>query len=149
MFHSVPFNVRGNAEKGREMLDRLFEIAMDQPFNPVGRVKGALSSFRVDVTESDSAYEFVAELPGFTKEEIKVSYDEERNHLTISAERPEMDSDGLKFLCRERRTGKFQRVFYVDEIAEDETRVSYDAGLLKIILPKSFVGKNQKVFDIE
>ncbi|MBR2214326.1 MAG: Hsp20 family protein [Selenomonadaceae bacterium] len=149
MFHSIPFNIRGNADKGRELLDRLFEFAMEQPLNPVGRVKGALSSFRVDVTDTESAYELVAELPGFTKEEIKVGYDEERHHLTISAERPETETEGLKFLCRERRTGKFQRVFYVDEIAEDEAKVSYEQGLLKIVLPKAFGGKNQKIFDIE
>lgn len=148
MFHNIPFNLRGEAERGREVLERVIDFAMDQPFNPIGRVSGALSSFRVDVTEGEGVYEFYAELPGFGKEEITVSYDADKHHLTISAERPEVELEATRYLCRERRSGKFERVFYVDDIAEDEVAVSYEQGLVHIVLPKRMPEKNCKVFDI-
>ena len=147
MFRSMPFNIKGNAEKGRELIEKVMEFAMDQPFNPIGRVSGALSSFRVDVTEDEGKYEVFAELPGFTKEEITVSYDEEC-HLSISAERLDVEDDEVKYLCRERRTGKFERVFYIDDIAADEVSVSFENGVLHVILPKATEDKNKKVFDI-
>jgi len=147
MFRNIPFSMRSNAEKGREMLEKVMDFALEQSFHPLGKVSGALSSFRVDVVESEGRYEFFAELPGFAKEEITVSYDEDCR-LSISAERPDEGEEGMKYLCRERRTGKFERMFYIDGIASDEASVSFENGVLHIVLPKATDGKNKKVFDI-
>ena len=147
MFRNIPFNIKGNAEKGREVLEKVMDFALDQSFNPRGKVTGALASFRVDVLEVEGRYEVFAELPGFSKEEITVSYDEEC-HLTISAERLEVEDEAVKYLCRERRTGKFERAFYIDDIAEDEVNASFENGILHIILPKAAEGRNKRVFDI-
>ena len=146
MFRLMPFNLKENAERGREALERVLEFAMDQPMNPIGRVSGALSSFRVDVIDTEDRYEVFAELPGFTKEEITISYDEDR-HFTISAERMESEIP-LKYLCHERRTGKFERSFYVDDIAQEQVSASFENGVLHVILPKQQGGKGHTVFDI-
>ena len=150
MFRVQPFNIRSNAEKGREVLEKVFDVAMDQPFNPFGKVSGALSSFRVDVTENDDRYEIYAELPGFTKEEITVSYDDS-NRLAISAQHIVEDDEenpDIKYICRERKRGKFEREFFVDDVASDETSVSFENGLLHIVLPKLNADRNKKIFDI-
>lgn len=36
MFRTVPFNIRENAERGREVLEKALEFAAEQPFNPLG-----------------------------------------------------------------------------------------------------------------
>ena len=146
MFRMMPFNLKDNAERGREVLERVLEFAMDQPMNPIGRMSGALSSFRVDVIDEEDRYEVFAELPGFTKEEITISYDED-NHFSISAERLPSEL-GLKYLCHERRTGKFERNFYIDDIVSDQVTASFENGVLHVILPKQPNGKGQTVFDI-
>ena len=146
MFRLMPFNLKNNADKGREFVDRMLEMAFDQSHNPLGRVSGALSHFKVDVIDADDRYEIQAELPGFAKDEITVSYSEEK-YLTISAERAEADL-GLKYLCRERRSGKFERSFYIDDINDEATSVSYENGLLRIVLPKESANVGKKVFDI-
>lgn len=146
MFRMMPFHVKDNAERGREVLERVLEFAMDQPLNPIGRVSGALSSFRVDVIDTEDRYEIFAELPGFTKEEITISYDED-HHFTISAERLPSELE-LKYLCHERRTGKFERSFFIDDIASDQVTASFENGVLHVILPKQ-QGKGQTVFDID
>ena len=146
MFRLMPFNIKENAERGRDALERLLEFAMAQPLNPVGRVSGALASFRVDVIDTEDRYEVFAELPGFTKDEITISYDENK-HLTISAERLESELP-IKYLCHERRTGKFERSFYVDDIAKDEVSVSFENGVLHVILPKRRDTQGQTIFDI-
>ena len=149
MFRVQPFNIReGYAEKGREVLEKFFDAAVEQPFNPLGKVSGALSSFRVDVTETDDKYELYAELPGFTKEEITVSYDD-NSRLTVSAQHIVEDEDeSVKYVCRERKRGKFEREFLVDDIADDEVGVSFENGLLHIVLPKLAADRNKKIFDI-
>lgn len=149
MFREIPFHarVRENAEKGRELFEKVMEVAADQCGNPIGRVTGALSSFRVDVIDAESAYEIFAELPGFNKEDLKVSYDENSNYLTIKAVRPENEMD-VKYLCRERREGEYARTFYIDDIDKEKVNVSYDNGILHIILPKVQEDENGTVFDI-
>ena len=147
MFRTVPFNIRENAERGREVLEKALEFAAEQPFNPLGRVSGALSSFRVDVADGEAAYDLVAELPGFYKEQITVSYDD-NNYLKIKAERPESDMN-IKYLCHERRSGAFERTFMIDGIDKDGVSVSYENGVLHIVMPKLQAKENRTIFDID
>ena len=70
MFRAVPFNLRENAERGYDVLEKVLSYAAEQSLNPLGKVSGALSSFKVDVIETETAYELFAELPGFYKEQI-------------------------------------------------------------------------------
>ena len=42
----------------------------------------------------------------------------------------------LKYLMRERRTGRFERSFAVDGIKWEESAASMENGILKIVLPK-------------
>ncbi len=146
MFRLMPFNIKENAERGREVLERVLDFAMDQPMNPVGKVSGALASFRVDVIDTEDSYEVFAELPGFTKEEITIAYDEDR-HFVISAERLEPEIP-LKYICHERKTGKFERSFYVDDIDQDQVSADFENGVLHVILPKTASRKDRTIFDI-
>ena len=147
MFRSMPFNIRENAERGRELLEKAIEFMADQPCNPIGRVSGALSSFRVDVVDVGGRYEIFAELPGFRKDQITVSYNA-NCCLNIKAERPESELEA-KYLCRERRTGDFERSFQIDDVVEKDVTVSYDNGILHIVLPKVPEEENRTVFDID
>lgn len=148
MFRNISFNFKGNAEKGRDAIEKIMDLAIDQTLNPKGKVSGALAPFRVDCLDTDTKYEIIAELPGFTKDEITVSYDEE-HQLSISAEHAqEVEEDDVRYACRERRTGKLERMFYVDGIASDHVSVSLENGILTVILPKENPDKNKKIFDI-
>ena len=148
MFRNIPFNLKGNADKGRDAIEKFMDLALEQTFNPKGKVSGALAPFRVDCLESEARYEIIAELPGFTKEEITVAYDEE-HQLSISAEHAtQVEEEGVKYVCRERRSGKVERLFYIDGIVADQVSVSLENGILTVILPKETPDKNKKVFDI-
>ena len=46
MIRSIPFNFRNNAEKTRDTVERVVDFIMEQPLNPIGKVTGALASFR-------------------------------------------------------------------------------------------------------
>ncbi len=146
MFRIIPFNLRNNAEKGREVLDNLLDTLMEQPMHPFGKVSGALSSFRVDVMDTGDAYEIRAELPGFSRDEISLAY-EENKYLVIRAERPE-PSEGVRYVCHERRTGKFERSFMVDDIAEQSIKAEFSNGILRVILPKEKSEKERTIIDI-
>lgn len=92
-----------------------------------------------DIKESDKGYELEMDLPGFKKEEIKASI--ENGYLIISAEKglekDEKESEGKKYICRERYTGSCQRAFYVgDDIEKDDIKASFKHGILHLAIPK-------------
>ena len=153
MFGLVPFNFGGKAAKGKDPWDRFTEAFFDQPLlNPLQKVSVAFSSFKVDVKETAEAYQVTAELPGFNKEDITVSY--EQKYLTIAAIHDEENEieEGEKYICRERHSGKMERSFYIDDVEEDHIRAEFKEGILKISLKKIFADKiigPQKTIKIE
>ena len=136
MFRVLPFNIKSNVERGRDFLGTIVESLVDQPLHPLERAGGLLFPFRVDVIELEDRYEIHAELPGFLKEEITLTY-EEQQYLTIQAERSEPQMAG-RYIAHERRSGKFERSFQVDGIDETGIEASFtnENGVLRVILPK-------------
>jgi len=149
MFSILPFNFRSNAEKGKESVERFMDYVMEQPLNPINKVSGAFSSFRVDVKECEDSYIVFAELPGFEKEDITLAY-EGNKYLVISTRQgeEEQDTDG-RYICRERRVGKFERSFYIDNISEEEITAEFKNGILVVTLPKYKPEVPKKIIDIK
>ena len=79
-------------------------------------------------------YAIEAELPGVLKEDVSLTYEDDK-YLTIAVEVPERENH-LKYLMRERRTGRFERSFAVDGIKWEESAASMENGILKVVLPK-------------
>ena len=149
MFRTIPFSFKSNAqEKSREFLDRFWDFAMEQAHNPVGRAASVIFPFRVDAIETADRYELFAELPGFTKNDITVAYEGE-SRLTIRAERQEPETEDVRYICRERRTGTFERSFEIDGIDKEGVSVSFENGVLHVVLPKVHDDANKTVFDIK
>ena len=134
MIRSIPFNFRNNAEKTRDTVERVVDFIMEQPLNPIGKVTGPLASFRCDILDEENFYEIEAELPGVRKEDVSLTYENDK-YLTIAVEVPERE-ERLKYLLRERRTGRFERSFAVDGIKWEESAASMENGILKVVLPK-------------
>ena len=100
-----------------------------------------------DIKESDKGYELEMDLPGFKKEEIKASI--ENGYLIISAEKglekDEKESEGKKYICRERYTGSCQRSFYVGEyLRQEDIRASFQNGILTLFVPKEDKTKTEE-----
>ncbi len=119
---------------GRHSLDGFFDD-VERSFFP--EEQRQLPIFRTDIRDEGDYFVLEAELPGFRKEDIDV--DLQDGVLTISAKRSESrenkDEKG-RYVCRERRTGSFQRSFDVSGIRENGISASYDNGVLRLTLPK-------------
>ena len=130
MFELIPFDrtIRHmtNFDPFRE-LDN-----MERSFFGNGSV---VSAFRTDVSDTGDAFKLEAELPGFSKDDIKI--DIENDCLTISAERKFDDEDKKKnFVKRERFYGSYSRSFDVTGIDTDAIEASYNDGVLILTMPK-------------
>ena len=90
----------------------------------------------VDVKETDNSFVLSADIPGLTKNDIKINVTSKR--LEISGERSlETDQENDNYHYRERRFGSFDRSFNLpDTIDEDKISASFKNGILSIQLPK-------------
>jgi HSP20 family protein len=92
---------------------------------------------KVDVSEKDSEYRVLAEIPGVKKDEIQV--DIEGDVVTISAEtRAEKDvKEGERVIHSERYYGKLSRSFRLgQEVDQTKANAKYTDGVLELVLPK-------------
>lgn len=94
---------------------------------------------KTDVKETDQGYELEMDLPGFTKDEVKVSL--ENGYLTIQAakglDQDEQEKDTGRYIRRERYAGACERSFYVGEnMVEEDIKGEFKHGILKLFIPK-------------
>ena len=97
---------------------------------------------KTDIKEDDAGYELEMDLPGFKKDEIKVSLNE--GYLTITAakglDQDEQDKETGKYIRKERFAGACERSFYVgDELTEKDIKAKFKHGILKLTIPKKEV----------
>jgi HSP20 family protein len=131
-------------------INRLFDDNLRFLRAPEGTFTQGDGAFPVDIKDTPEAIQVLAELPGFNKEDIKVSFS--GNMLHIKGERSrEAKEEGANFLRVERSYGSFSRSFSVDvPIKTSEIKASYQDGVLKINLPKQDdVVKKEIYVDIE
>ncbi len=114
--------------------NRDFFDALDDFFRPMFYDE-KFDSMRTDIRETDAGYELDIELPGFTKEEIKISL--ENGYLTVGAEKTEKEEDKkVRYLRRECRLS-CRRSYYVgEEVEKDKVKARYENGILFLALPK-------------
>jgi HSP20 family protein len=99
----------------------------------------------VDVSETESAFQIRAELPGVDKNDIKLSVED--GVLTISGRREqEKDETGIRYHRRERVSGSFARSFTLpDSVDEQKVAAEFKNGVLTVSLPKSEKAKPKSI----
>lgn len=92
---------------------------------------------KVDIKEVDNGYELKMDVPGFSKEEIKVEYREGYLELEGTHEENKETKEEGHYIRKERSYGSFKRSFYVGDIDESEIRGSFKDGMLQLHVPKA------------
>ena len=94
---------------------------------------------KTDIKETDDGYELIVDLPGFKKDEIKVSLED--GYLTIEAakglDKDEQEKKSGKYIRKERYAGSCQRSFYVgDNLTQEDIKGEFKHGILTLNVPK-------------
>ncbi|MCK5147615.1 Hsp20/alpha crystallin family protein [bacterium] len=91
---------------------------------------------RVDLAENKDSFEVVAEIPGMSKEDIKIKFQDQV--LTLSGERVREEKNETQYHRNERFYGSFERSFYFpQDVIPDEIKANYKDGVLTVVIPKS------------
>ena len=94
---------------------------------------------KTDIKEKDNGYEFEIDLPGFAKDEVKVSL--ENGYMTIEAakglDKDEKEKETGRYIRRERYSGACERSFYVGEdVKQEDIKAHFEHGMLTLFVPK-------------
>ena len=120
------------ANRNNDLFDDIFDSMFRAP------VYGGESLMKTDVHEKDGKYLLDVEIPGYKKEDVKISL--YNGTLTISAEHnetnEEKDAKG-RILRQERYSGNCSRSFYVgDAVKDSDVHASFNNGVLSLTVPK-------------
>jgi len=113
-------------------------------------VSGTTPLMRTDIKEIETGYELELDVPGFGKDDIKISL--EKGYLTVEAHKEEnKENKNVRYLRQERVYSSCARSFFVgDDIAEADIKAGYDKGILTLFVPKQGTNvKEKKYISIE
>lgn len=100
-------------------------------FNELGNMfyeESGVKSFPVDVVETESGYEVIADMPGVKKEDVKISFED--STLTIEAKKASLKD--VKYYIHERDGYNLKRSITFADIDEDSIKAKMENGLLLV-----------------
>jgi HSP20 family protein len=103
-------------------------------------------SIKIDLSETDGAYQIKADLPGVRKDDIDIQID--HNRLTLSATvRKESTAEKQGRVIRsERQVGRTSRSLWLDKaVDETKARARFENGVLELTLPQRAVDATRKI----
>lgn len=132
----VRWNPTRDLARVQDDFDRLMKNFLRDDAWETSMVRGAWEP-AVDISETSENYLIAAELPGLTKEDVKVSYED--GVLSIRGEkRQEREEKGKNYHRVERSYGNFERSFRLpSRILIDKIDAKFKDGILTLTLPKA------------
>ena len=133
----VPFNRKSRDLATKTGLEDFYNV-LDDFFSSDWPIKRTLAydTFKVDVQDSGNEYLIEAEMPGLSKEDIKLGLDDEK--LTISVTKNESTEEKDKnYIHRERRSVSMSRTIHLTDADASGIKAKLSDGLLKITVPKA------------
>lgn len=128
-----------------QAVEREFDGMLNRFFGS-REVEGYLAPYAVDIHEDADHIYLEAELPGFKREEVEITL--ENQTLSIQAERQEdiKKTEGKQMLLRERRYNRFLRSFTLPPTVSDQkVEAKLADGVLCITLNKREETKPKKI----
>ncbi len=126
----VKFNPAGYPVH-RNLVDELFKT-----FGYNDTRENSCGCVPVNLMETDKSFRLELSIPGFSKEEVKISV--QKSVLTIKSEKSDVGTqDEVRYLRRGFTSENFERSFELSkQIDADQISAHFSNGILEITLPK-------------
>jgi len=136
--YNNPWNLLNN-------LQRELQAPQYNELNDDASVATANWAPSVDISESESAFTLLADIPGVDPKAIDISM--EKGVLTIKGERQsEAVEETANYRRVERQSGQFYRRFTLPDSADaDKIEAKSEHGVLTITIPKQEVAVSRKI----
>lgn len=149
MFRLIPYRKPNSMIRSEDIFNRFFDdFFTDDFFAPIAPLDNKMTGFKVDVKDLGDSYLIEADLPGFEKENVQITYDQQ--HLTIQAKRETQSEDKAEnYIRRERYCGEFKRSFFIDNISPEGIDAYFKNGILSVTLNKMPIKNETKQIEIK
>lgn len=97
---------------------------------------------RTNVQETDDAYVLTLEMPGLSKENIEVNFEDDQ--LVVKGEKSEQKED-KGVVRREYHSTRYERSFHVNGVNRDKVSARMENGILHVTLPKTAERLGRKI----
>ena len=102
-----------------------------------GISKSFINSPKVNIKETDKAYEIEIANPGFTKDETSIKIENGVLYVNMTAESKEGENDGHKYHIRQWSKSSYSESWNLPEnVIEEQISAKNNDGVLVITLPK-------------
>ena len=117
---------------------RLLDDTFERFLGPVAATEGVASrNPALDVAETDRAYTVKLEMPGVSKEDVKVAVEGRQVTVQAQSQTGEEKKDGERVIYRERTATSYARTFTLPvEVDQAEAGARLEQGVLTLTLPK-------------
>lgn len=138
---TFPTDILGMQREINKMFDQFFRGGREEDTNLLSTNWSPTS----DIVEHDNEYEVKIELPGVSKDDVKITMQE--NLLTIRGEKKqEQESKSSHYHRVERSYGSFQRSFTLPTLVKaDQIEATYKDGILTVLLPKAEESRPKRI----
>ena len=141
---AYPLSAHRLARPFNSLLENMLEELISSPTRTV-EDEGNYSP-RIDVRENDQAYIVEADLPGVTKEHLKVTVDGQRISIEAEVRRDSQRSEGENVIHSERVVRKYTRSFEVAHDVDDTLTIAkLEHGVLTLNLPKKQASQSRLI----
>ncbi len=121
------------------LFGNLFDTMLEEFLSPTAEAarEGGAFSPRIDVTENEKNYQIEADLPGVTKNDLKVSVDGPRVTIEAEVRRETERKEGESVVHAERVVRRYARSFELPhEVDDAQAAAKLEHGVLTLTLPK-------------
>ncbi len=119
------------------------------PFYRIARINDIQNTMAIDLIENEDNYTIIANVPGFTKDEIEIEANFEGVKITAKKENikeSEKDKSEVKVLHKERTYTELQRYIRLSKpIKASDSSVTLKNGVLTIVVPFADEAKSVKL----
>lgn len=130
-----------------KMFDDVFRTSYPDAHRSLGIDPFSKAAYpKVNVISHDTNVEIVAEIAGFTKEDISVELDENVLSIVGKASQQTESTDKSVYLIRELKRSSFSRSFKLsEELDATNIDATFKDGLLKLVIPRKVKQKEATV----
>jgi HSP20 family protein len=139
----IRFNPSADFRRMQREIDRVFENFL--PMREENGSEATVWAPRVDLIENENDYVIHADLPGVTREDLKISFQD--GTLIVSGERKMETTEGKgDFVRVERSFGHFYRSFALPQMVNvDAIKATFENGVLTVRAPKAEETKPRQI----
>ena len=126
--------------------DSMLDDTLDQFFRTTAPAPSATRAPAMDIAESDAAYTVTLDVPGLTREQLKVSVEGKRVSIEADEGADAAGPEGVRVLHRERSTRRFARSFSLPaEVDQDSSQARLEHGVLTLTLSKKLASGARQI----